>query len=260
MTNLPNKFRKPLILVLILIPIAVAAGVFTTLYQLELYPKEMFAEAIAQLGGTWVLVMITAVQTVGYAVFCGFFGYILADKTGLIKPFGFEKRSMLIVTLTSLVFGAALFFADLGFNSLMPEMSAEFQTSTEATLGISGIIASLLYGGIIEEVMLRLLVMSLLVFVIWKLFCRKYQNTEIPNGVYTAAIILSALLFAVGHLPANAVIFGTLTPIVILRCIVLNGIGGIVFGIYYRKYGLHYSILSHMLFHVGMKAATVIMM
>ena len=102
--------------------------------------------------------------------------------------------------------------------------------------------------------------MSLAVFVIWKLFCRKYQIAEIPGGVYTAAIIISALLFAVGHLPANALIFGTLTPIVILRCIVLNGIGGIVFSIYYRRYGLHYSILSHMLFHVGMKIVTVIMM
>ncbi len=260
MKNLTSKFRKPLLFVLILIPVAIAAGIFTALYQLELYPKELFAEVIAQLGSTGVLVVITSIQTVGYAVFCGFFGYILADRTGLIKPLKFEKRSTIIVTLTSLVFGVGLFFADLGFNALMPEMSAEFQVSNDAALSISGIIASLLYGGIIEEIMLRLFMMSLAVFVIWKLFCRKYQSAEIPSGVYTAAIIISALLFAVGHLPANALIFGALTPIVVLRCVVLNGIGGIVFGIYYRKYGLHYSILSHMLFHVGLKAATVIMM
>ena len=109
-------------------PVAIVAGIFTALYQLELYPEEMFAEAIAQLGSTGVLVVITAIQTVGYAVFCGFFGYILADRTGLIKPLKFEKRSTIIVTLTSLVFGAGLFFADLGFNALMPEMPQCVQT------------------------------------------------------------------------------------------------------------------------------------
>jgi len=38
------------------------------------------------------LVVIGALQTVGYALFCGFFGYILAEKIGLWKPIKFEKK------------------------------------------------------------------------------------------------------------------------------------------------------------------------
>jgi len=47
-----------------------------------------------------------------------------------------------------------------------------------------------------------------------------------------------------GHLPATALIT-TLTPLVIFRALLLNGIGGVVFGWLYWKKGLESSMIAH---------------
>ena len=62
--------------------------------------------------------------------------------------------------------------------------------------------------------------------------------------------VLSALLFAAGHLPVTAQTFGGLTPLLIFRCFLMNGAAGLLFGRFYRKYGIQYAILAHMLFHL----------
>lgn len=63
-----------------------------------------------------------------------------------------------------------------------------------------------------EELMLRLFVMSLLSFILWKLFFRRCNNKQIPAGVFIVANIISAMLFSAGHLPATASMFGELSP------------------------------------------------
>ena len=64
--------------VLPLIPIAAAAGYFTMVYQLSFIDDTTLALAIEQLGSMGALFAVYIVQTVGYAVFCGFFGHCLA--------------------------------------------------------------------------------------------------------------------------------------------------------------------------------------
>lgn len=76
---------------LCLLPIAIIAGVFVGYYQLDTLADEVIAKFVAQVGSTDVLIVVGAVQTVGYALFCGFFGYLLADKLGLWKPIRFKK-------------------------------------------------------------------------------------------------------------------------------------------------------------------------
>ncbi|MBO5006477.1 MAG: CPBP family intramembrane metalloprotease, partial [Clostridia bacterium] len=98
------KFKKPLLFALCLLPIAIIAGIFVGIYQLDTYPEEIIAQAVAELGSTELLIALGAVQTAGYALFCGFFGYILAEKTGLWKPIKFDKKS-LVVTLAVSVAG-----------------------------------------------------------------------------------------------------------------------------------------------------------
>ena len=97
--------------------------------------------------------------------------------------------------------------------------------------------------------MLRLFLMSLLVLLIKKLFVKSNQNLSLPAWVYITSIVLAALLFAAGHLPATAQLLGLSTPIVI-RAFVLNGIAGLGFGYLYWKKGLSYAILAHMLVHI----------
>lgn len=243
------EIKKALKFVLCLVPIAIAAGIFTGLYLLDTYSDDVIAEATAQLGSTGALVAVSTIQTVLYSAVCGFIGYILADKLGLWKPIKFEKKK-LIVTLVISVVGGILFSLDYWtFGNVIDGV----QSALASGMTLSGVIASVLYGGVMEEVMMRLFFMSLIAFIIWKLFFRKYDNRHIPTGVFVAANILAALAFAAGHLPSTISIFGQLTPLIVIRCFLLNGVFGMLFGWLYRKYGIVYSMTSHAVFHIVSK-------
>lgn len=104
-----------------------------------------------------------------------------------------------------------------------------------------GFLASF-YGGINEEILLRLFMMSLIVWIFFKIKkTEKGKPTKI--GVWLA-IVLAAILFGVGHLPAVTTITA-LTPMVIVRTIILNSVGGIIFGWLYWKKGLESAMIAH---------------
>ena len=63
---------------------------------------------------------------------------------------------------------------------------------------------------------MRLFFMSLMALIISKLFCKNEE--DIPVRVFAAANIISALLFAAGHLPATMAMT-TLTPLLLFRCL-----------------------------------------
>lgn len=244
-----TKFKKPLLFALCLLPIALVAGIFVSFYQLDTLSDEMIAEVVAQAGSTDMLIVVGAVQTVGYALFCGFFGYLLADNLGLWKPIRFQKKA-LTVTLTVSVIGGIVFSLD---HWVFGSMIDGIQEANAASLTVNGVIASVLYGGIIEELLMRLFFMSLIAWIIWKVFCRKYSRENIPAGVFIAANIVAALAFAAGHLPATFGIFGELTPLILFRCFLLNGGFGMIFGWLYRKHGIVYAMVSHAVFHIVSK-------
>jgi membrane protease YdiL (CAAX protease family) len=57
-------------------------------------------------------------------------------------------------------------------------------------------------------------------------------------------VVIAAIVFGLGHLPATAMAM-EITPAVILRAVLLNGILGVVFGwLFYRK-GLEFAMISH---------------
>ena len=118
--------------------------------------------------------------------------------------------------------------------------------------------ASVLYGGVIEEIMMRLFMMSLIVYVAWKIFFRREANP--PTGVIIAANIIAALLFAAGHLPSTMQMFGEITPMIPQRCFLLYGVGGLVFGYLYRKYGIQYSMMAHAGAHIVWKVIWIILL
>lgn len=98
------------------------------------------------------------------------------------------------------------------------------------------------YGGITEEILLRLFVMTLIAWVIWR---TAYKAQLPPHSiVFRAAIVAAAVLFGIGHLPAAAGIW-PLTPVVIARTVALNTLGGIVFGYIYWQWGLEHCMLAH---------------
>ena len=59
------------------------------------------------------------------------------------------------------------------------------------------------------------------------------------------AIVLVAVAFGLAHLPATAAVGLELNALVVSRAIVLNGLGGIVFGWLYWRRGLESAMVSH---------------
>ena len=244
-----TKLKQPLRFAICLLPIAIVAGIFVGFYQLDTLPAEAVAEVTAELGSTDMLIVVGAVQALLYALFCGFFGCLLAEQIGLWKPIRFEKKTLLVTLAVSAVCGIVFSLDHWVFGGMIDGI----QAGNAASLTVRGVIASLLYGGIIEEVMLRLFFMSLLAWVIWKLFCRRTDREHIPTAVLIIANIIAALLFAASHLPATLMFFGRLTPLILFRCFLLNGGFGLVFGWLYRKYGIVYAMTAHASVHAVSK-------
>ena len=76
------------------------------------------------------------------------------------------------------------------------------------------------------------------------------KSGEDPSGLPSvkalwAVNLIVAILFGLGHLPATAFVF-PLTSLVVTRAIVLNGLGGLVFGYLYWTRGLEASMLAHL--------------
>ena len=137
-----------------------------------------------------------------------------------------------------------MIFADLWF---FGRYSQPILDSYEAKPTVPFLLGMVTYGGVIEEVMLRLFLMSLVVFALHRLFGRKQETPA--SWMLIGANVISALLFAAGHLPATGLLLG-LSPMIIFRCFLLNGGIGLLFGRLYRKHGLRYAMLAHAGCHV----------
>jgi len=255
MTALLNKYKKPLLFVLALVPIAIVGGYFTGVYGWDELTDDVKSQILAQTGNDLSLYyLIATMQTLIYALIFGFFGYILSEKTGLMKPVRFEKKPILVTIVMTLFTGLVLCTDLFYFKNHIPQVAAMYQGKPSFAYWM----ASVLYGGVIEELLLRLFMMSLIAFLAWKLFFRGAATP--PTGVIIAANIVAALLFAAGHLPSTMQMFGETTPMILLRCFLLNGAGGLVFGYLYRKYGIQYSMMAHAGAHIVWKIIWIIVL
>jgi membrane protease YdiL (CAAX protease family) len=96
------------------------------------------------------------------------------------------------------------------------------------------------YGGITEEILMRLFLMTLLIWIGIKL-TKKSKPTQ---TIIIISIVIASIIFGLGHLPITAALT-KITPLIIARAVVLNGIGGLVFGWLYWKKGLESAIIAH---------------
>lgn len=178
-------------------------------------------------------------------------GVFLQEKTGLDVPLlksllnekKLPKLSIKWIGLGVLVsFLGTIAVVLLDKFVFIPQITVP-ETATLKAEWWQGLLA-MFYGGITEEVLLRLFLMTLLVWLLAKLFRKSVGN--IPKSYYWIGAILAALIFGALHLPATAMIFGDLNTILVIRALLLNGILGVWFGYLYWKKGLEYAIISHM--------------
>ena len=217
-------------------------GYFTGLYSVEMLDPEALEQTVAQVGSVEILILISTIQSLIYAVVLGLLGKLIAKKIGLWREFTLETKPFIYIVIASLIGGAFFILADvLVFARFIPPVLDSYLVKPT----LNYIIASVTYGGVVEEVMLRLFFMSLIAFVIAKLS----KGKTVTDTHFIIANILSALLFAAGHLPATAMSIG-ITPIIVIRCFIMNGAFGMLFGRMYRKYGIQYAMLTHAGVHI----------
>ncbi len=198
----------------------------------------------------YVLLLGTVIQNaVIFAVFI-FLGLKIAKKVGLGLPVledyleGREVKSKL-KSIMGISVGLGLLAGVLiiGFDYLFSLAGAAISLLEPSISppAWQGFLASF-YGGINEEITLRLFFMSLVVWIFYKIKSTP-EGKPTSTGVWLA-IIISAVLFGLGHLPVTSSLTA-LTPLVVLRAVILNGIGGVIFGWLYWKKGLESAMISH---------------
>ena len=230
----------------------IVASAFAAMYQLDMFSDEIKNQIILQLGSTEALIAIAAVQGGIITLISSFAGLMLAEKVNLRLNFRFDKNSLMVAMAIGLLTAAVIVFSDrLIFVRYLPSEITNYEFS------LLYLVTGILYGGIIEEILLRLFVMSFFVFVLWKLFSRGSDRKNIPGWIYISSILISAALFAAGHIPFTAQIIGLSLP-VLARTFLLNGIGGIGFGYLYWKRGLAYSMCAHVFTHVFINLISVL--
>ena len=160
----------------------------------------------------------------------GWLGHQPAPSLRSLKPL---QAVVLGVLAGILVLGASLVL-----DPLLPKPLHEMADPGAGRSVVNGLLASF-YGGIAEELQLRLFLMTLVVWA-FGMFGRRQPRAT----AYWIGIVVAALLFGVGHLPAAAKLWG-LSEIVVFRTIALNAIAGIAFGWLYWKRGIEMAMLGH---------------
>ena len=233
--------------------IGLVGGYVVGLYMLESYPEDMVQEMLEQGLTRQLIAVITAVQSAGYGLVLGAVGIWLGRKTGLWRDERTITRTPLLwAAAVSVMGGLFLILPDIFyFGKHIPAIAESYAVKPT----VPYLIATVTYGAVIEEVMLRLFAMSLIAFLLWQFFARKQEKPSV--GILVAANIIAALLFAAGHLPATAAMMG-LTPMIVFRCFLLNGTFGLAFGALYRKYGLRYAMMAHGGCHIVSKLIWIV--
>ena len=193
--------------------------------------------------------LLQGVQTLVLLGVLSLLGLRMGHRVGLGSPLlqawlGHHQAPSMrdLKPLHAIAVGVAAAIAVIGASLLLdPMLPKPLQAITDPGAGrsvLNGLLASF-YGGIAEELQLRLFLMTLLV---WGLGMFGRRQPRI--GAYWLAIVVAAILFGAGHLPAAAKLWG-LSDIVLFRTIALNAIAGVAFGWLYWKRGIEMAMLGH---------------
>jgi hypothetical protein len=211
-------------------------------------------EMLAKVPPLWVLMLLQALQLTVLLAISILIGIGCAYRVGLRSHLidywvlHTPKIPYSVIEMKwSLGVGAAAAIVLLLLDRLMqPVLPEALRAANNTQPSGLNFLTAMFYGGITEEILMRWGLMSLLVWIAWK---GLKQGVTLPSqGIYQGAIVLAALVFGLLHLPATAAIV-PLTPVVIIRALLLNGIVGIAFGWLFWQYSLEAAMLSHVSFH-----------
>jgi len=161
-------------------------------------------------------------------------GWLYGKSTGerfrsIIKP----------ALMTGVGVGAALLVL---FSVLLKNELSQLPFGKAALIPIWKRLLVGLYGGMTEEVLMRLFLFSLLVWLLSKVW-RSDAGAPRSRVFWTANIIL-AILFGLGHL-VSVIPLMPITFKIVVAALLLNGIASFAFTHIYWKRGLEASMLAH---------------
>jgi hypothetical protein len=117
----------------------------------------------------------------------------------------------------------------------------------------------LLYGGITEELLLRWGTMAPLAWLFWRVGAQVGDGRERPSDtVVWAAIVGSAILFGLGHLP-TLLATDEASVALVVRTVVLNAVAGVAFGWLFWRRSLEAAMVAHASFHVALLVASTVL-
>lgn len=215
---------------------------------LDSLPKEV-REAIPH----QTLRMIILINPALLVVLTTLLGTFLYDKVKLSVPL-LEKLldkaeqdtfSIRSVLLNGVIFGLAagtlIVLTGIYFKSHLPAVLNDATNSEQLHIA-----TRLLYGGVSEELLTRFGLMSFFAWMIFKV------TKKLNSFTYISAIILSAVLFALGHLPLVLQLVPDPDRITYTYVIAGNSVGGLIFGYAYWKSGLECAFIAHAFAHLTM--------
>jgi membrane protease YdiL (CAAX protease family) len=200
--------------------------------------------------------IISVVQSSILLLFMVWLGSVCSKKVGLSSPVivALAQSQNIIKVLkpqiTPALIGGILggVFITLFLGLLSPSLPPEFLSAGEKFT--PAWYTKVLYGGITEELLIRWGLMS---FLVWGSY-RLTQNNdfEIRTYNYIIAIVVSALIFGLGHLPVAYMLSQEVTASLVTYIILGNASFGFIAGYLYWKYGLECAIAAHMIAHITM--------
>ena len=206
--------------------------------------------------------LLSVVQPTVLLVVAVVVGVVLAPKVGLSAPVAEAVAMRRLVApafrpqlvpglLGGVVGGASVLLSAAVFK---PFLTAETVARISQFTRLLPLPTRFLYGGITEELLLRWGLMTLFVWIVWRLFQKGRKKPATTCFVF--AILASAFIFGLGHLPVAIMLVGQPSVAIVLFVIVANSAFGIVAGYLYWKHGLESAMIAHVLGHVIMATAS----
>ncbi|MET0289881.1 MAG: CPBP family intramembrane glutamic endopeptidase [Pseudoxanthomonas sp.] len=212
-------------------------------YMAELMP-ERFAALPLPLG---LVVLIQGLQSAVMIGLLAWLGLRMGHRVGLGSPLlhawlggaptpGWNRLKPVHASVLGIAVALLITALATLSDPLLP--AARHGKATPQPSALSGLLASF-YGGIAEELLLRLFLVTLCVWLL-----SGFGKRAPAPWKFWGAIVFCALLFGIGHLPPAVDLWGFNT-VVLMRTLLLNGLAGVTFGWLYWRRGLEMAMLAH---------------
>jgi len=222
-----------------------AASVFASLALLPYYHMLLPSKPTTTSLPSWA---IDAVQVIQAGVVCwlmAWLGLRLGGRYGLDAPWlrawVYRQPVMAprprwwLAILLGILAGAAV----VGTNLMLHHTDGHPSAAQQIDLAWRGALGSF-YGGVVEELVCRLLLVSLLV---WLLALTTGRQAR--SWMFITAIVLAALVFGASHLTTAFATGMAHSVPEISRIVLLNAVIGVVCGCLFWKKGLEHAMLAH---------------